>query len=46
MRDIEELSTEQTAKQLGITIPAVKARLHRVRAMLRNKLEAYLKEKG
>lgn len=46
LRDIEELSTEQTAKQLGLTIPAVKARLHRAREQLRNRLEAYLKEGG
>lgn len=38
LRDIEELSTEETAKALGLSIPAVKSRLLRARLMLRNKL--------
>lgn len=44
MRDVEGLSTEETARRLGLTVPAVKARLHRAREMLRQKLEAYLRE--
>jgi RNA polymerase sigma factor (sigma-70 family) len=44
LRDIEELSTEETAQRLGITQAAVKARLHRARELLRQKLEAYLHE--
>ncbi len=44
LRDIEELSTEETARQLGLTIPAVKARLHRAREQLRQRLEQVLKE--
>ena len=44
LRDIEELSTEETAQRLGITQAAVKARLHRARELLRHKLEAYLHE--
>jgi len=36
LRDIEELSTEETAAALGISVPAVKSRLLRARLMLRN----------
>lgn len=42
LRDIEGLSTEETAEKLGLTQAAVKARLHRARELLRQKLEAYL----
>src|SRR5689334_18185151 len=35
MRDIEEMSTEETAVALGITATAVKVRLHRARQALR-----------
>jgi RNA polymerase sigma-70 factor (ECF subfamily) len=35
LRDIEELDTEQTARQLGITPGTVKTRLHRARQALR-----------
>ncbi|MCS7190164.1 MAG: sigma-70 family RNA polymerase sigma factor, partial [Fimbriimonadales bacterium] len=44
LRDIEGLSTEETAERLGLTQAAVKARLHRAREILRQKLEAYLRE--
>lgn len=39
LRDIEELDTEQTARQLGISPGAVKTRLHRARQALRTLLE-------
>ena len=39
LRDIEELDTEQTAEVLGISVPAVKTRLHRARQALRSLLE-------
>src|SRR5262249_23158228 len=39
LRDIEELDTEQTARQLGIAPGAVKTRLHRARQALRTLLE-------
>jgi len=39
LRDIEELDTDQTAQQLGITPGAVKTRLHRARQALRTLLE-------
>jgi RNA polymerase sigma-70 factor (ECF subfamily) len=38
LRDIEELSTEETANALGITTTAVKLRLHRARQALRELL--------
>lgn len=44
MRDMEDLSTEATARALNLTIPAVKARLHRAREQVRLSVEAYLKE--
>jgi RNA polymerase sigma-70 factor (ECF subfamily) len=40
LRDIEELSTEETARLLGITTMAVKLRLHRGRQALRELLIA------
>ncbi len=43
LRDIEELSTEETAKTLGISIPAAKSRLLRARLMLRNKLNRHFR---
>ena len=44
LRDIEELSTEDTARALGLSIPAVMSRLLRARLMLRNKLNRTLKK--
>src|SRR5690348_4665585 len=41
LRDIEELSTEETAEALGISVPAVKSRLLRARLKLRDKLNRY-----
>src|SRR6266567_1351563 len=46
LRDIEELSTEETAEALGISIPAVKSRLLRARLQLREKLTRFFKRKG
>lgn len=39
MREIEEMSVEETADCLGITQENVKTRLHRARALLRGRLE-------
>ena len=44
LRDIEELTTEETAQALGITPVAVKVRLHRARQALRGLLDPRLKE--
>jgi RNA polymerase sigma-70 factor (ECF subfamily) len=46
LRDIEELSTEETAQALGISVPAVKSRLLRARLQLREKLSRFFKRKG
>jgi RNA polymerase sigma-70 factor, ECF subfamily len=46
LRDIEELSTEETANALGLSIPAVKSRLLRARLQLREKLTRQFKRKG
>jgi RNA polymerase sigma-70 factor (ECF subfamily) len=44
LRDIEEMSTEETANALGITPNAAKLRLHRARLALRTLLAERLKE--
>ena len=46
LRDLDELSTEETAEALGLSIPAVKSRLLRARLQLRDKLTRYFKRKG
>lgn len=38
LRDIEELTAAEAAQQLGITIEAIKSRLHRARGLLREAL--------
>ena len=45
LRDIEGLSTEETAETLDLSIPAVKSRLLRARLQLRDKLTAFFKRK-
>lgn len=44
MRDLEGLSTAETAELLGISESAVKVRLHRARLQLRDHLAGYLAE--
>lgn len=46
LRDVEELSTEETAEVLNLSIPAVKSRLLRARLQLREKLTRQFKRKG
>jgi RNA polymerase sigma-70 factor, ECF subfamily len=41
LRDVEELSTEDTADLLGLSVPAVKTRLHRARLALREAIGRY-----
>jgi RNA polymerase sigma-70 factor (ECF subfamily) len=41
LRDIEQLSTEEVAQQLGLSVPALKARLFRGRLMLREVLSPH-----
>jgi RNA polymerase sigma-70 factor (ECF subfamily) len=43
LRDIEELSTEEAARILGVTANAVKVRLHRARQALRTLLDPYMR---
>ena len=43
LRDLEELSTEETAQILGLTLDVVKTRLHRGRMALRQKLDNHLR---
>jgi len=43
LRDFEELSTQETADALGISIPAVKSRLLRARLKLREKLSRHFR---
>ena len=45
LRDVSELSTEETAEALGISVPAVKSRLLRARLKLRQKLDPYFRSK-
>jgi RNA polymerase sigma-70 factor (ECF subfamily) len=44
LRDVEGLSTEETADVLHISVPAVKSRLLRARLQLREKLSSYFKK--
>ena len=46
LRDIEELSIEETAEALSLSISAVKSRLLRARLQLREKLTRQFKRKG
>jgi len=43
LRDIEELSLEQTAEVMGLSLAAVKARSFRARLQLRERLSKYFK---
>jgi RNA polymerase sigma-70 factor, ECF subfamily len=46
LRDVEELSTEETADALDLSIPAVKSRLLRARLQLREKLTKSFRRAG
>jgi len=45
LRDVQGLSTEETAEALGLSIPAVKSRLLRARLQLRERLTRYFKRR-
>lgn len=45
LRDVEGLSTEETAEALNLSIPAVKSRLLRARLQLRERLSKYFKRR-
>ena len=46
LRDVEGLSTEETAETLGLSVPAVKSRLLRARLQLRERLTRYFGRKA
>jgi len=46
LRDLEELSTEEAANSLGLTIPGLKARVLRGRLMLRESMVSYFATTG
>jgi RNA polymerase sigma-70 factor (ECF subfamily) len=46
LRDVDGLSTEETADALALSVPAVKSRLLRARLQLRDKLTRFFKRKG
>ncbi len=43
LRDVEELTTQETAQILGVSEDVVKTRLHRARLALRQKLDQHLR---
>jgi RNA polymerase sigma-70 factor, ECF subfamily len=45
LRDVEGLSTEETAEALELSVPAVKSRLLRARLQLRERLNRYFKRR-
>jgi RNA polymerase sigma-70 factor (ECF subfamily) len=45
LRDVQGLSTEDTAEALGLSVPAVKSRLLRARLQLRERLSRYFRKK-
>lgn len=45
LADVEEMSMEEIAEAMGVTVAAVKSRLHRARLALRKALLPYLKGK-
>ena len=46
LRDMEELSTQETAQILEVSDDVVKTRLHRARLAIRQRLDEYLRGKG
>ena len=45
LRDVEGLSTEETAAALELSVPAVKSRLLRARLQLRERLSRYFQRR-
>ncbi len=44
LRDVDGMSNQEVGEILGLSIPAVKSRLHRSRLMLRKKLQRHYNE--
>ena len=45
LRDVEDLSTDETAQVLDLSVDVIKTRLHRARLAIRQELDRYLKTK-
>ena len=45
LRDVQDLSNEEAAEILGVSVSSLKARLHRGRVLLRKYLQDYLQQK-
>lgn len=46
LRDVEGLSAEETAQAVGLSVAAVKSRLHRARVFVRRELAEYFEGRG
>lgn len=46
LRDVEELSGEEVARKLGISVTAMKSRLHRARQAVRERLDEIVSGRG
>ena len=46
LRDVQELTNDEAARVLEVSVSALKARLHRGRVMLRNILADYIHQRG
>jgi RNA polymerase sigma-70 factor (ECF subfamily) len=44
LKDVEDMSYEEISEMLGISVPAVKSRLHRARLALREAIDGFYKE--
>jgi RNA polymerase sigma-70 factor, ECF subfamily len=44
LKDVEGMSYEEISEMLGISVPAVKSRLHRARLALREAIDSFYKE--
>jgi RNA polymerase sigma-70 factor (ECF subfamily) len=44
LADVEQMSNAEIAELVGLTLPAVKSRLHRARLMMRDRLAPYFEE--
>ncbi len=45
LRDVEGLDNDEVAETLGLTVPTVKARLHRSRMFVRDEIDRYFRQK-
>lgn len=45
LKDVEDLSYEEIAEMLGLSVPAVKSRLHRARLAMRESIDAFYRDR-